>query len=121
MRRWLAYAATSVAVLLVGCVVGLLLAPPGAAGALWLAAGVALAVQLLAFALLVAFGQEQRGFLLGWLGGIALRFLAVLVVALAVSRADSFHLATTLLSLVAFVFLLLLLEPIFLRRALPSR
>lgn len=121
MKNWLGYLAASVLVLVVGCAVALLLAPAGAAAGVWLAAGVALAVQLLAFSLLMVLGRERSRFMVGWLGGIALRFVTVLVVALAVTPADAFHAQTTLLSLVSFVFVLLLLEPLFLQRALRTR
>jgi hypothetical protein len=120
MKRWIAYVAASVLVLLIGSAVALLMAPAEAAASVALAAGIALAVQLLAFGVLVAFGAG-RGFLAGFLGGVALRFGTVLAVALTVTRAGSFDAATLLLSLVAFVFVLLLLEPVFLNRTLSTR
>jgi hypothetical protein len=121
MRRWLTYLAASVVVLLGATAVALALAPARATTSVWFAAGVALTVQLLAFGMLVAAGRATRAFLAGWLAGIVLRFATVLAVALTVNRLDAFEPRTTLLSLVAFVFLLLLLEPLFLQRTLRTR
>jgi hypothetical protein len=121
IRQWIGYTGVSVLVLLIAVVVALLLAPAHAMPSVWLAAGVALAVQMLAFGLIIAPRRDSPAFLAGWLGGVGLRFATVLAVALTVGRAELFDASTTLLSLVAFVFLLLLVEPVFLQRTLRTR
>ena len=83
-------------------------------GGVRLAAVIAWPVQLAAFAALVK-GREGTGFLVSWLGGMALRFAAVGAAALWVMRADGPDPASLLVSLVGFVFVLVLLEPLFLR------
>ncbi len=79
-----------------------------------LAAGIAWPVQLVAFGALMA-GRKSGGFVAGWSGGIALRFAAVGAAALWVTRVDGPDPASLLVSLVGFVFVLVLLEPLFLR------
>lgn len=121
MKAWLAYALAGGALVLVGALVATLVVSPGARGAVWFAAGVAWVLQLVAFAGLVAVRGRSEMFLVGWLGGLVMRFLAVGLVAFWLSRDPVFPLEPALLSLVAFVFLLLLLEPLFLRRGLQTR
>jgi hypothetical protein len=121
MKAWLAYAGTGLVVTLAGAGVAMLFVPAPARSAVWFAAGVAYAIQLIAFAGLVAVRSRPKWFLLGWLTGLVLRFGAVGVVAFWLSRSAAFERAPALLSLVAFVFLLLLLEPLFLRRGLQTR
>lgn len=84
--------------------------------AVWLAAGLAWGVQLVAFWALLA-TRRGAGFMVGWAGGMALRFAAVGAVALWLTRTESFDPGTALVSLVGFVFVLVLLEPLFLRLA----
>lgn len=79
-----------------------------------LAAWIAWPVQLIAFGVLVV-GRKGAGFIAGWAGGMALRFAAVGAAALWVTRASGPDAASLLLSLVGFVFVLVLLEPLFLR------
>ncbi len=116
MKAVLAYggvAAVVVVVLALG-VVGLVRgAEPGAA---WLAAGIAWLVQVVAFGALVA-GRGRDRFLATWLGGTLLRFAVVGGVAVWLTRTDSYDPATALVGLVGFVFVLVLLEPLFLRLA----
>jgi hypothetical protein len=104
-------------VLLGGLALGVLAlvaaAEPAAVG---LAAGLAWVVQLVAFAVLVK-GRKGSGFVVGWAVGMALRFGAVAAAAIVVTRSDSLDPATALVSLVGFVFVLVLLEPLFLRLA----
>jgi hypothetical protein len=105
----------------VGAAAGSLLVPSGAAGAIWFAAGLAYALQLVAFGALVAVRGRNELFLIGWLAGLVLRFAAVGVVAFWLSRTPVFPRAAALVSLVSFVFVLLVLEPLFLRRGLQTR
>ena len=115
MRAWLSYAAATAALLVgaalaVGALVG-----PGAESAVWLAAGVAYPVQLLGFGLLVAGRRKGRDFVVSWATGMVIRFVAIAGVAFWVTRGDRFDAAVALVSLVGFVFVLVLLEPLFLR------
>lgn len=115
---WLPYAA---ATLLLAAVIaggaGLVVSPAQARG-VQVAAAVGAALQLLAFGLLV-FGRERANlFLAGWLGGMVLRFGGLGAVALWVTRSSTLPATATLVTLAGFLFLLLLLEPVFLRRGL---
>lgn len=117
MNAWLAYvlaAAVAVGLAVVGAS---LFVPDRAVSALWIAAAIAYVVQLLAFAVLLrARGRGERAFLYSWAGGMALRFVTVVAVALWATRFYT-PAAPLLLGLVGFVFVLVLLEPLFLRIA----
>ena len=118
MKAWGAYALTAVALTgLTGAITTQLVAA-SAVRAVWLGAGVAFAVQLVAFAALVALRDRGTLFMVGWAGGMFLRFSAVGALAFWLSRTDAFPRAAALISLAGFVFMLLLLEPLFLRRKL---
>jgi hypothetical protein len=121
LKAWLIYAGAALVVLLLAGAAVTLLVPPDAARAVWFAAGLAYVVQLAAFAALVAVRGRADLFLVGWLAGLLLRFLAVGVVAFWLSRDSVLPRAPALLSLVAFVFVLLMLEPLFLRRGMQTR
>lgn len=121
MKAWLAYAGAGLVVTLVGAAIALLLVEPAARQGVWFSAVVAYGLQLLSFALLVAVRENNSLFLAGWLGGLVLRFSVVGVVAFWLTRVNVMPVAPTLLSLVTFVFLLLLMEPLFLRRGLQTR
>lgn len=121
MRAWLAYAAIAAAVTLGGATLALVFAPNETARAIWFAAGLALVLQLVAFGALIAVRERSELFLIGWLAGLVLRFGAVGVVAFWLTRSDVLPVAPVLLSLVLFIFVLLLLEPLFLRRGLQTR
>lgn len=84
--------------------------------AVWVAAGIAWAVQVVAFALLVA-GRKGPGFVAGWAGGMVLRFAAVGGAAFWLTQTPRYDPATVLVGLVGFMFVLVLLEPLFLRLA----
>lgn len=116
LQMWAGYAAAGlVAVLLVAILVTQLVAAD-AVRTVWLSAAIAYVLQLLAFALLVALRAQPQLFMMGWLGGMLLRFGALAVYAFWVSRTAGVARGPALLSLVGFLFLLLLLEPLFLRR-----
>jgi hypothetical protein len=100
---------------------GTLLVGPGSAGAVWFAAVLAYVLQLAAFAALVLVRERHELFLLGWGVGMMLRFAAVGVVAFWLTRDPVFPPRPALVSLVAFVFILLMLEPLFLRRGVQTR
>lgn len=113
MSAALRYGAAAVAV------IGLLtlgivpfLEPAGRLGVL-VAAAVAVPVQIAAFAVLVRYRGEVKGFMAAWAGGMALRALTLLVVAVLVIRSGTESAIPLLLSLAGFFFALLLLEPIY--------
>ena len=116
MKALLSYGAAS-AVILAGLALGVTAWVEGAEpSAVWLAAAIAWPVQMAAFFALMR-GRQGPGFVVGWGGGMALRFAAVGVLALWLSRTEAFDPARALVSLVGFVFVLVLLEPLFLRLA----
>lgn len=94
---------------------------PAAPEAVWLAAGVAFLVQVLAFALLTHLYSREQRVLLAWGGGALLRLVAVFGTAFGVAKSDTLPIAPVLLSLAGFLFLLLLLEPVFFRIGMRSR
>jgi hypothetical protein len=121
VSAWLAYAAAGGLLTLAGAALGSRLVPPEGMRAVWFAAALVYALQLAAFAALIAVRERKELFVIGWLGGLVARFAAVGAVAFWLSREPVFPLETTLVSMVSFVFVLLLLEPLFLRRGLQTR
>ena len=117
MNAWLSYALGAAVVVGLGLIGASFFVSDRALTAVWLAGALAYVVQMLAFAVLLRVrGRDERAFLMGWAGGMALRFVTVVAVALWATR--SFDPATPLLiGLVGFVFVLVLLEPLFLRIA----
>jgi hypothetical protein len=83
-----------------------------------LAAAVALPVQIGSFAALLRARGRAKAFLVAWVGGTVVRMATIGAVALLVTRSGAEGLVPTLLSLAAFFFGLLLLEPIYFRAAL---
>jgi hypothetical protein len=77
------------------------------------AAVVAYGLQLVAVGVLLAVRNHATMFLAGWLGGMALRAVGLILAGLWLSRTPLPR-ATAMLSLVGFLFLLLMLEPLFL-------
>ena len=117
MTAWVSYAAGSLALLAGLAVLVSWLVGADRADGVWLAAGVAGAVQLVAFAALVSARRRGGDFLVSWASGMVLRFAAIAGVAFWVTRGTTLDAPVTLLSLVGFVFVLVLLEPAFLRLA----
>ena len=115
VRAWRAYAVAALVATLVFAGIGTFVAGAGNVTAVWFSAAFAYGLQLIAFAGLVWVRDRTSLFLAGWLGGMALRFGALGGVAWWLSRSAAFPREAALLSLVAFVFLLLLMEPVFLR------
>ena len=115
LKAWLAYAVSGLVVLSLAAGVGSLRVSKEAVPALWFSAGIAYGLQLIAFAGLVMVRNRAQLFLAGWLIGMALRFGAVGGVAWWLSRSAVLPREAALVSLVGFVFLLLLMEPMFLR------
>jgi hypothetical protein len=100
-------------------VLGRILAP-GAVVAIWWGAGLAYAVQVVAFGVLVAVRRRGMAFLAAWGGGTLLRMAVVLVAGVWLTRAAALAPAPLLLSLAGFLFVLLLLEPVFFRVGMRS-
>jgi hypothetical protein len=115
LRAWIAYAVTGGLVIAVAALLVSLLGGAEVRRAVWLSAGFAYALQTIAFAMLLLVRDRTELFMAGWLGGMIMRFAAVGGVAFYASRYTTLPLGALLLSLVGFVFLLLLLEPVFLR------
>lgn len=113
VRAYLGYAALGAGLLaLFSGLLGLLLGA-AAAPSVWWAAAVAYVVQLLAFAALLRFRARPNAFLVVWAGGILMRLAVVLAGAYWVSQWPVLQPAPALLSLAGFLFVLLLLEPVF--------
>ena len=119
MKRWLRYMAVSAgAVGVLGTLIALVyggdvLAPVA------VAAGIGLAVQALAAVLLFGTGgtPDPSRFMVGWAGGALLRMMAVVATGLWLTRTEAVATAPALLSLVTFLFVLTLIEPLFLKTA----
>jgi hypothetical protein len=94
---------------------------PAAGAGVWLAAGVAYLVQAVAFAVLMLARGSGLGWVGAWGGGTFLRLLAVLGATLWVAGSERASAVPILLSLVGFLFLLLMLEPVFFRPGMRSR
>jgi hypothetical protein len=121
VRAWLSYAGAALAVTVAGAAVATIVVGPATRSAVWFAAALALSVQLVAFAALVGVRGRSQWFLVAWLSGLVARFAVIGLVAFWLAREPVFAREVTLLSLVAFVFVLLLLEPLFLRRGMQAR
>jgi hypothetical protein len=87
----------------------------GARRAIMVAASMAYVLQLAAFAMLLLVRDKAHVFMAGWLGGMVLRFGALGACLYWASRTTTLPREPLVLGLVGFVFLLLLLEPVFLR------
>jgi hypothetical protein len=113
---WSRYAIAGLGVTIACAAVATLILGREHAAALWLSAGLAVLVQLIAFAGLLAVREHGSLFLFGWAGGMVLRAVALFGLAFWVTRTRALPVETSLLSLVGFMFVLILLEAAFLRR-----
>ena len=116
MKRWAAYVASSTAVvaLLVGAV-WWGLGEAGREGILW-AAGVALPVQWFAFGLLLALRRRDRGFLIAMAGGTMARLGVLGAAGVFVTVVETgVGAGALILGLAGFLFVLALLEAVFLQ------
>jgi hypothetical protein len=111
------YAVTSLLIVSIPTVVLFGAADGGTRTGVLVAAGVAYPVMVGSFALMVRFRGAGNRFLVAWAGGILARLLALGGTALAVVRFEELAPAPTLLALAGFFFVLLMLEPVFFRRA----
>lgn len=117
MRETRSYAALAF-VLLAVAVLGLrpVLAPDAHRGVV-MAAAVAYPVQVVAFWLLLRYRSEMKGFLAAWVGGTLVRMTLVLGAGVFLGVSELVPLVPTLVALASFFFVLLLLEPLFFRKA----
>ena len=116
LRLWLQYVGVCAVVCGLGALLGAAFFEGAELTAVRVAAALAFGLQVLAFAALVALRDAGSLFMVGWGGGILLRFGAVGVVAFWLQATGALPPAVTLVSLVSFLFVLLLMEPMFLRR-----
>ncbi|MFS8637447.1 MAG: hypothetical protein FWJ74_05130 [Gemmatimonadota bacterium] len=118
MRDWATYAGTTLVVVAGAAAVVTLLVGSAAAPAVWVGAAVAYLIQLVAFGLLVRVRGQPERFVVAWGAGTVLRFALVVALGLwaTMARSVPFEPAPLLLSVVGFVVLLALLEPVFLNR-----
>lgn len=120
MRVLTLYAlAAAVAVAAVCAGLGALLRPEALAAVAWMGA-LAWAVQVALFAPVLAARGRGNAFLAAWAGGTVARFAVLGAAAWWVWHSRALPLAPSLLALAGFLFLLLLLEPVFFRMGLRS-
>lgn len=123
MSRWLRYMAASAGIVLVLGGLVILVLGGDVVAAVGVAATIGLAVQGMAAALL--FRPRKPGaagaseFLVGWAGGALLRMMALLATGLWVTRTQVVAEAPALLTMVLFLFVLTLIEPLFLKTTAP--
>jgi hypothetical protein len=114
-RAWFAYAVAGGLLTLVLAMSAAAVFSGAALQGVRVSAAVAYGLQLVAFALLLHFRDGAHTFMIGWVAGMMLRFLALFVFTLGVAQYAAYPPAPLLLGLVGFIFVLLLLEPLFLR------
>ena len=114
MRGFVEYAtACLLSIAIIGAIAWTFAAPAGRPMVIT-SAGLAFAVQLVAFG--VARALRRRNLLLGWGLGSILRLVALVLYAVIVARLLRAPVAAALISFVAFLFVTSVIEPIFLRR-----
>lgn len=114
MRRFAGFGGVTTAVVLALAWGATMLAGgPGVAKAVWVSAGVAVAVQLAAFGLTRA--TQPANVVAGWGAGMIIRLMALAVYGLLVVRALGLVMEPALLSLAGFLFVTTLIEPVFLK------
>ena len=115
MRGFLEYLIACVlAIAIIGAIAWTLSSPAGRQVVVT-SAGLALFVQLVAFAIARLFQRRQR-FLVGWGVGSVMRLVALVLYAVVVARLWRAPAAPALISFAAFLFVTTVVEPIFLRR-----
>lgn len=114
-KSWAAYAITAVGLIaVVGWLLTLAFPGPRDAAAIRLSAIVAIAVQLVAFAVTKTLARHHV--IAGWGAGSLLRFMTLVVYALLAVKVLGVAPVAALVSLATFLFLSTLVEPLFLRR-----
>jgi hypothetical protein len=104
---------TLAVIALTGLLISMAYGSSDATRAVWTSAGVAFAVQVLAFTIVKLSAKENV--MAGWGVGAILRFVVLGVYALIVVKALALPSGAALLSLIAFFFLSTLLEPLLLK------
>ena len=113
MKSSLLFAAISLALTAgAALVLGVAFDGPAEHRAVWLSAGVAYAVQLMAFAL--ARFLRRDNVMLGWGMGVLMRLVTLVVFALVFVKALGLPPSAALISLVIYFFVTTLVEPLFL-------
>ena len=118
--RWLRYMAVSAGVVVVLGTLIVLVFGREVVAAVATAGAIGLVVQALAAVLLFMFGpgsSQPANFVVGWASGALLRMMAVLATGLWLTRTNAVAEAPALLSMVLFLFVLTLIEPLFLKTA----
>jgi hypothetical protein len=116
VNTFVRYALAAIGVVVAGGLAGVLLGGERVSAAVWVAGALAWLVQLVAFAVLQRVWGKPHEFMIGWLLGMVLRMVVVVVAALWVTRTQVLEAAPMLLSLVAYMFVLVLMEPMFLKK-----
>jgi len=105
---WFAAAVTAI-VLVSGAILAIPFSSAGDRSAIMASAGVAIVVQLFAFA--IARITAKSNFFAGWTIGVALRFATLIVYAFVAVKGLAMPAPAALISLVIFLFLSMLVEP----------
>jgi hypothetical protein len=105
--------ATIAVVLMVGALLSVAFRGPGDAGAIWLSAAIAIAVQLSASSLARLAGANNLMARMGT--GALLRLLTVVVYAILAAKVIGLPLVAALISLAVFLFLSTLIEPLLIK------
>lgn len=114
MRRWASFGAVCLTVIAaLAAILGVVYRSPVERRAVWVAAGVALAIQLAAFAAVRA--GARKNVMVGWGAGIGIRFAAFLVWGLAGVSQLGLPQGAALLSMASFLFVTTVIEPLFLK------
>ena len=114
MRGWPRYLLATAALVLLGSGAGLALLPVEARSGLLLAGALAWLVQATGSAVRVRLAHRPERWLVAWGWGSGARLLAVAAAAFAVYRLESVRPLSTLVGLVAYLFTMMLLEPVLL-------
>jgi fatty acid desaturase len=122
VKRWSIYAGLSATLVATASAIGFMFEPP-ARGGIWLGLGSAWAVQALAFGVLIAVtSRRAQHVMAGWTVGTFLRLAALALLAwLTLGGVVDLPAAPTLMSLIAALFVLLLLEPVVFRYRIEAR
>lgn len=117
MRPAVGYAAAAFALLLAGAGLSYVVLGPEHGLGVVVAAVVAYPVMVVSFAVMVRFREGGNRFLAAWIGGVLARLVVLGLAVVAVMEVDALRPASTLLAVAGFFFALLLLEPVFFRKA----
>jgi len=120
MKAWLGYVGVALLLVVAGVALALVTGPGPVVRGVLFSGVLAWCIQAVAFAALLRVRGRSDLFMFAWLGGIALRFVVVAVVGIRVTRTGALPASSTLVSLVAFVFVMLMFEPLFLRKGQPT-